>query len=576
MIAAAGARRLARGERDDAALGAFARAPVARALSRAEVRAPLERRGLRAHKTRGQNFLTDPRIADADRRGRAGRSRRRGDRDRPRPRRADARAGGARATRRRDRDRRRSGARAARRGRAARERRAACTPTRSTSISRRSPRDSGRRCASSRIFPTRSRRRCCAGSSICAGCSRAGWCWCSARSRRASSAKPGTRDYGSLAVLHALTVRIARVRDLPPNCFFPVPQVTSTLVRAIPLDPAPLAADELARGRAGGAGRLRERGARRSRMRCARDSIPRLRLEVLHGVLDRLGIEHRARAEQLAPAALLALARALRDAGRLSRPRADCCSSRAATSRCRSPSRSTRRGGGAALEYATNLSPGGICLHARARLAVGEGVAVAFALPDGGRRIEARGRVTWREDDDPAAQARFLETGVRFEVLDEADRERILRFVRELEPRPWRSRLELTQARAALTLPPGSRGIARCDLHRAPTEGRLGPLARSARRDEGRARLFANHRLDLLRQTETEVSRADLARSVVVPQRPAASLRDSNAPPASPAGAFFVSGPRTPALCAGSFVAAGRRRQPPCRRFRSLRPASSA
>jgi hypothetical protein len=29
MIAAAGARRLARGERDDAGLGAFARAPVA-------------------------------------------------------------------------------------------------------------------------------------------------------------------------------------------------------------------------------------------------------------------------------------------------------------------------------------------------------------------------------------------------------------------------------------------------------------------------------------------------------------------------------------------------------------------
>ena len=61
-----------------------------------------------------------------------------------------------------------------------------------------------------------------------------------------------------------------------------------------------------------------------------------------------------------------------------------------------------RRSGDAALEYATNLSPGGICLHARTRLEVGEGVAVAFALPDGGRRIEARGRVTWHEDEDPA------------------------------------------------------------------------------------------------------------------------------------------------------------------------------
>ena len=42
-----------------------------------------------------------------------------------------------------------------------------------------------------------------------------------------------------------------------------------------------------------------------------------------------------------------------------------------------------RRSGAPALEYATNLSPGGICLHARTRLEVGEGVSVAFELPDG-------------------------------------------------------------------------------------------------------------------------------------------------------------------------------------------------
>jgi uncharacterized protein (TIGR02266 family) len=93
-----------------------------------------------------------------------------------------------------------------------------------------------------------------------------------------------------------------------------------------------------------------------------------------------------------------------------------------------------RRSGDAAREYATNLSPGGICLHARTRLEIGEGVAVAFELPDGGRRVEARGRVTWREDEDPSAQARFQEAGIRFEVIDESDRERILRFVREFEP----------------------------------------------------------------------------------------------------------------------------------------------
>ena len=92
-----------------------------------------------------------------------------------------------------------------------------------------------------------------------------------------------------------------------------------------------------------------------------------------------------------------------------------------------------RRGAEPALEYATNLSPGGICLQARLRLRVGDDVTVAFVLPGEGRRIEARGRVSWREDDDPSAAACFLETGVRFEVIDEADRKRIARFVRDAE-----------------------------------------------------------------------------------------------------------------------------------------------
>lgn len=93
----------------------------------------------------------------------------------------------------------------------------------------------------------------------------------------------------------------------------------------------------------------------------------------------------------------------------------------------------TRRGSAPALEYATNLSPGGICLHARLRLRVGDELAVAFVLPGDDHRIEARGRVTWCEEDAPEAAASFLETGVRFEVLDDADRERITNFARDAE-----------------------------------------------------------------------------------------------------------------------------------------------
>jgi 16S rRNA (adenine1518-N6/adenine1519-N6)-dimethyltransferase len=126
-------------------------------------------------------------------------------------------------------------------------------------------------------------------------------------------ARPGSRDYGSLAVLHALCVAAERVRDLPPGCFFPVPQVTSTLVRAIPLDPAPLAADELEQvERVVRAAFGNRRKTLSNALRTGLDPAPAQ--EVLHGILVGLRIEPRARAEQLAPDALLALARALRAA----------------------------------------------------------------------------------------------------------------------------------------------------------------------------------------------------------------------------------------------------------------------
>ncbi|HEY8493657.1 MAG TPA: 16S rRNA (adenine(1518)-N(6)/adenine(1519)-N(6))-dimethyltransferase RsmA [Myxococcota bacterium] len=132
-------------------------------------------------------------------------------------------------------------------------------------------------------------------------------------------ARPGDPDYGSLAVLHALCVRIERVRDLPPACFHPVPKVTSTLVRVTPLEDGPLAA------RAGGRDELAEvervvRAAfgkrRKTLVNALRSGLePAPELEELHGALARLGIDRRSRAEALAPDAFLALARALRGSG---------------------------------------------------------------------------------------------------------------------------------------------------------------------------------------------------------------------------------------------------------------------
>jgi 16S rRNA (adenine1518-N6/adenine1519-N6)-dimethyltransferase len=47
-------------------------------------------------------------------------------------------------------------------------------------------------------------------------------------------AEPGTRAYGSLTVLHRLTVQVDRVMDLKPGCFFPVPGVLSSFLRITP------------------------------------------------------------------------------------------------------------------------------------------------------------------------------------------------------------------------------------------------------------------------------------------------------------------------------------------------------
>ena len=47
-------------------------------------------------------------------------------------------------------------------------------------------------------------------------------------------AAPGTRDYGSLSVLHALCVDVARGMALRPGCFFPAPRILSTFLRVTP------------------------------------------------------------------------------------------------------------------------------------------------------------------------------------------------------------------------------------------------------------------------------------------------------------------------------------------------------
>jgi 16S rRNA (adenine1518-N6/adenine1519-N6)-dimethyltransferase len=122
-------------------------------------------------------------------------------------------------------------------------------------------------------------------------------------------ARPGSRSYSSLSVLHALCVALVRERDLAPGAFFPVPNVRSSFVRAVPRRDAPLAAGELARVEevvraAFGQRRKTLANALRGAGRVGpggRDPAQ---------VCADAGVDPRARAEALAPEAFLALARA--------------------------------------------------------------------------------------------------------------------------------------------------------------------------------------------------------------------------------------------------------------------------
>lgn len=50
-------------------------------------------------------------------------------------------------------------------------------------------------------------------------------------------AAPGGRDYGVLTLLCAYRARARRLLDLPPGCFSPPPEVSSTLLRFVPAAP---------------------------------------------------------------------------------------------------------------------------------------------------------------------------------------------------------------------------------------------------------------------------------------------------------------------------------------------------
>ncbi|HVP28603.1 MAG TPA: 16S rRNA (adenine(1518)-N(6)/adenine(1519)-N(6))-dimethyltransferase RsmA [Myxococcota bacterium] len=123
-------------------------------------------------------------------------------------------------------------------------------------------------------------------------------------------ATPGSRDYGSLAVLHHLCVRASRGIDLAPGCFFPVPRVSSRFFRLSPRGDTPVGRDELERVERVARAAFGQR--RKTLVNALRGGlVPSPTRARIEAALEGLGLDPRVRAEALAPETFLALARIL-------------------------------------------------------------------------------------------------------------------------------------------------------------------------------------------------------------------------------------------------------------------------
>jgi len=122
-------------------------------------------------------------------------------------------------------------------------------------------------------------------------------------------AAPGTRDYGSLSVLHRLVVEMRRCDELAPGCFHPAPKVRSTFVRMRPLRPPPLTPGELARVE------TVARAAFGTRRKTLANALRAAGLAASPEALARAEVDPGARAEALPPEAFVRLARELSQRG---------------------------------------------------------------------------------------------------------------------------------------------------------------------------------------------------------------------------------------------------------------------
>ncbi len=115
------------------------------------------------------------------------------------------------------------------------------------------------------------------------------------------SAPPCTKDYGILTVLLGISATISPCFDVPPTAFFPVPKVTSTLIRVTFPKPAPIRVRDKALMI------LLVKAAFSERRKTLRNALKNLRIpgvtdELLTRAADEAQVDLGRRAETLSPA----------------------------------------------------------------------------------------------------------------------------------------------------------------------------------------------------------------------------------------------------------------------------------
>jgi len=124
-------------------------------------------------------------------------------------------------------------------------------------------------------------------------------------------AEVGSKAYGSLSVLHRVSVRCSRAMDLKPGCFHPVPRVQSSFLRMTPLEsPLVPAADAEAFAALERVVRAAFGRRRKTLVNALRGGLE-LSATDLEAALKRLDLDPRIRAEAVSPEQFTALSLAL-------------------------------------------------------------------------------------------------------------------------------------------------------------------------------------------------------------------------------------------------------------------------